>query len=139
MPENSQKRRHWMYILVITLLLAGGALTVATIAALLNQTVKEGVVMTGTINEDGTIGSVGGVLKKAKAAKEIGAIVVLVPKGQSTEINSIPEETFKDVIGLIYCETKYTKEVKYISKQLMKKSPMMRIFFWVNSKWIRNS
>jgi len=97
---------------------AGGALTVATIAALLNQTVKEGVVMTGTINEDGTIGSVGGVLEKAKAAKEIGAILILVPKGQSTEINSIPEETCKDILGLIYCETKYTKEVKYVSEEV---------------------
>jgi|MEHZ01.3.fsa_nt_MEHZ010764321.1_1 hypothetical protein len=29
MPTNIKKRRHWFYILVITLLLAGGALTVA--------------------------------------------------------------------------------------------------------------
>lgn len=29
MPTNIRKRRHWLYIFVITLLLAGGALTVA--------------------------------------------------------------------------------------------------------------
>ena len=29
MPTNIKKRRHWFYILVITLLLVGGALTVA--------------------------------------------------------------------------------------------------------------
>lgn len=29
MPTNIKKRRHWFYIFVIALLLAGGALTVA--------------------------------------------------------------------------------------------------------------
>ncbi|MDZ7542704.1 DUF2600 family protein, partial [Clostridium perfringens] len=29
-------------------------------------------------------------------------------------------------------------EVHHVSKRLMKGSPLMRVFFWVNSRWIRN-
>jgi len=49
---------------------AGAAMTVITIAAIKNQQVKNDVVITGTIREDGSIGLVGGILAKAKAAEE---------------------------------------------------------------------
>jgi uncharacterized protein len=62
---------------------AGAATAVATIAALENKKVKENVIMTGTINEDGSIGTVGGVFEKAKAANDAGAELFLVPQGQS--------------------------------------------------------
>lgn len=66
---------------------AGAALTVATIAALQGKEVAKEVMMTGTINPDGTIGPIGGALEKAKAAKAIGADLFLVPEGQSVEIS----------------------------------------------------
>jgi uncharacterized protein len=62
---------------------AGAALTAATIAALSNRTVNNTVMMTGTINPDGTIGPVGEILAKAGAAKDIGAEAFLVPVSQS--------------------------------------------------------
>ena len=62
---------------------AGAATTVATVAAIEGSKVKENVVITGTINEDGTIGAVGGILDKATAASESGADLFLVPEGQS--------------------------------------------------------
>lgn len=62
---------------------AGAATTVATIAALGNKIVKENIVITGTINEDGSIGPVRGIFQKAQAAHEAGAQLFLVPKGQS--------------------------------------------------------
>lgn len=65
---------------------AGAALTVATIAALLDKKTNSSVMMTGTMNPDGTIGPIGGVLEKAKAAKAMGAEVFLVPEGQSIEV-----------------------------------------------------
>lgn len=61
---------------------AGAAMTVATIAAIQGRTVPEDRVMTGTIEEDGTIGQVGGVLSKAYAAGEAGSNRFLVPEGQ---------------------------------------------------------
>jgi len=62
---------------------AGAATTVATIAALENKTVKDNVIITGTINDDGSIGPVGGILEKAQAANGAGAELFLVPHGQS--------------------------------------------------------
>ncbi|MCZ7372414.1 MAG: hypothetical protein O8C60_01950 [Candidatus Methanoperedens sp.] len=63
---------------------AGGALTVATIAAINKWTLKPGVVMTGMINPDGSIGPVGGIPFKLEAAAAENTTLFLVPEGQST-------------------------------------------------------
>jgi len=65
---------------------AGAAITIAILAALTNQTVKQGVYMTGTINRNGSIGAVGGIAAKALAAAEKDSEWFLVPEGQSTII-----------------------------------------------------
>jgi len=65
---------------------AGAALTVATVAALLGKDVNSSVMITGTINPDGTIGPIGGALEKAIAAKAIGAEKFIVPEGQSVDV-----------------------------------------------------
>lgn len=65
---------------------AGAALTLATIAALQNKSLREDIIITGTINHDGTIGPVQAILPKAKAAKENNASLFLVPLLQSREI-----------------------------------------------------
>ena len=65
---------------------AGAALTIATIAALLGQKPDNGVMITGTINHDETIGPVGEVFAKAVAARDIGAETLLVPLGQSEQV-----------------------------------------------------
>jgi uncharacterized protein len=65
---------------------AGASMTIATIGALTGRDIKTDVMMTGTINHDGTIGPVGEILAKAIAAKEIGAKTFLVPLGQSKQV-----------------------------------------------------
>ena len=65
---------------------AGAALTVATVAALSGRGINNSVMMTGTINHDGTIGPVSGILEKAMAARMVGAEMFVVPLSQSTEI-----------------------------------------------------
>jgi len=65
---------------------AGTALTIATIAAIWKKDIDQRVFITGAINHDGTIGPVGQVLEKAKAAKDAGARLLLVPLLQSQEI-----------------------------------------------------
>ena len=62
---------------------AGGALTVATIAAIKNWTLKPDVVMTGMINPDESIGPVGGIPFKLEAAAAKNATLFLIPQGQS--------------------------------------------------------
>lgn len=62
---------------------AGSALAIATIAALEGKNPKDNVMITGSINHDGSIGPVSAILEKAKAAKDIGADLFLVPLLQS--------------------------------------------------------
>jgi uncharacterized protein len=69
---------------------AGGAITVAILAALEGKDLNQGVYMTGTINNDGTIGDVGGIPYKALAAAEQGAKTILVPKGQANVVSYEP-------------------------------------------------
>jgi predicted S18 family serine protease len=62
---------------------AGAATTIAVLAALGNRRIKPDVYITGTIEEDGSIGQVGGVYYKTEAAAKKGAKLMLVPQGQS--------------------------------------------------------
>ncbi len=86
---------------------AGAALTLATIAAIEQIQPNKSVMITGTIDENGTIGQVGGVLEKAKAAKSVGATLFLVPVGEGTETVTGPIEKCVQKPNLMYCETKY--------------------------------
>ncbi|MEM5778451.1 MAG: S16 family serine protease [Candidatus Aenigmatarchaeota archaeon] len=97
---------------------AGAALTIATIAALKNEKIRDDVVITGTIEEDGTIGEVGGILEKAKAAKEIGANLFLVPKGQGEQTFLKPEESCIRKANFIFCETVYKQVTVNIGKDV---------------------
>ncbi len=73
---------------------AGAAMTVATVAALENWTVDQGVVMTGMINPDGSIGAVGGIPAKLNVSVRNGAHTFLIPPGQGniTEIVQVIEQ-----------------------------------------------
>ncbi|MCE8423187.1 MAG: hypothetical protein J5U17_03980 [Candidatus Methanoperedens sp.] len=84
-----QRSHDFYYIIDITSPIiggpsAGGALTVATIAAMNNWTLTPGVVMTGMINPDESIGPVGGIPYKLEAAASNNTTLFLVPQGQST-------------------------------------------------------
>ena len=62
---------------------AGAAITIATISAIIQEPIREGIAITGTIEIDGSIGPVGGIPEKAIAAAEAGIKLFLVPEGQS--------------------------------------------------------
>ena len=59
---------------------AGGAMTVATHAALIGAQIRQDVVMTGAILPGGKIGPIGGVIEKSIAASDSGAKYFLAPK-----------------------------------------------------------
>jgi len=61
---------------------AGGVMTIATIAALKSLSISDSVFMTGMIYPDGSIGPVGGIPEKIRAASNSNAKVFLIPKGQ---------------------------------------------------------
>jgi uncharacterized protein len=109
---------------------AGGAMAVGIIATLLNLTINRAVIMTGTINIDGSIGPVGGLMEKCQAAAEHNATMFLIPQGQSTiyiqktESESLPGgisivKTTPIKINLIeYANEKWNISVKEVENVL---------------------
>ena len=72
---------------------AGGAMTVLLISDISGKPINNKVLMTGTIEPDGSIGRIGGVSEKADAAGKYGAKIFLVPKGQGvTQVESCDEK-----------------------------------------------
>jgi uncharacterized protein len=62
---------------------AGMAMTVLLVIEIQNKPINDKILLTGTIQPDGSLGSVGGVPQKAEAAGKYGAKTFIVPKGQS--------------------------------------------------------
>jgi uncharacterized protein len=96
---------------------AGGALTVATIAAINKWTLKPGVVMTGMINPDESIGPVGGIPYKLEAAAAKNATLFLIPQGQSTVTIKKTVTTSKGAF-IITEEKEETVDVVKLGKKL---------------------
>lgn len=65
---------------------AGAAITILLYSMFLDLTIRKDIVITGTIQKDGRIGKVGGMVEKATAAAEMGATRFLVPEGQTTTV-----------------------------------------------------
>ncbi|MFB6088616.1 MAG: S16 family serine protease [Candidatus Aenigmatarchaeota archaeon] len=97
---------------------AGAMLAITTIKALQNESLKEKVTMTGTINQDGTIGPVGGILAKAYAAKEAGYETFLVPEGQGTRVYYEKSEDCREYKNLRVCSTDYEPKEMSIENEV---------------------
>ncbi|MBC7086528.1 MAG: ATP-dependent protease [Methanomethylovorans sp.] len=59
---------------------AGALMTLIMISALTNEQLNNSVTMTGTIDQYGNIGQIGGVIEKAQAAKDSGKELFLLPR-----------------------------------------------------------
>ncbi len=64
---------------------AGAAMTLLAVAMLKDKAIPKEVSMTGTINEDGSVGPVGGVFEKAKEASGTGVKLFMIPKGEAVQ------------------------------------------------------
>lgn len=82
---------------------AGAPMTVATVAALDNRTLNDDVAMTGTINQHGEVGRVGGIAGKTEAAAEAGFEKFLIPLGQSEQTVVETEIVCDDFLGIEIC------------------------------------
>jgi uncharacterized protein len=100
---------------------AGAATTIAVIAALEGKEIKKGVAITGTINQDGSIGRVGGILEKARAVADAGYNLFLVPKGQ-TKIKYYEKRIEKEPFGFgfVLYNTRYVPQVIDIREEIKK-------------------
>ncbi|MFQ5648212.1 MAG: S16 family serine protease [Candidatus Aminicenantales bacterium] len=96
---------------------AGAALTIATIAALQNKTLNPAVTITGTVEEDGSVGSAGGILEKARAAKEQGATLFLVPEGSMGIEGTERTKSCTVEDGTEYCRVEYVPKKVDITEE----------------------
>jgi len=62
---------------------SGAAMSLALISAIRGYDIPDDLTITGTIQEDGSIGPVGGIFAKAEAAAKSGVETFLIPNGQS--------------------------------------------------------
>ncbi len=65
---------------------AGAAMALLAISSLQDRPFPSNVAVTGTISGDGSIGPVGGVFEKAKAASASGIDLLLVPQGEGRQV-----------------------------------------------------
>jgi len=70
---------------------AGGIMTAAVVSLLEGWDMDDETVMTGMINPDGSIGPVGGIIKKIDAAASVGANRFLILEGQGTYTETVYE------------------------------------------------
>lgn len=76
---------------------AGAVIAVMLVAGLEEKQLDPDILVTGAIESDGTIGSVGGLQGKADAAADYGAEKLLVPGGQEFHNSRIEIEGVEDI------------------------------------------
>ena len=102
---------------------AGAAMTVLLAAELGGQTLgrstelEQSVVITGTVNSDGTIGPVGGVPEKAMAAGQYGAKILLVPLGQNVYTDQCCQKKQEGPIFYQSCQSQQKLLSDYMEKK----------------------
>lgn len=92
---------------------AGAAACLGVIALISNKSIREGVVITGTIELNGKIGKVSGIFEKAKAAADANYNMLLLPEGQSLLVYYEKENYKKEILPGYY-----VYKVTYVPKTL---------------------
>ena len=96
---------------------AGAAMAVSIATAVQNRTLDPTVSITGTVAADGTIGKVGSVIEKARAAKEAGVRTFLVAPGQRYETNMGRASWCEMRNGTEYCKVSYVETKTDLSER----------------------
>jgi len=102
---------------------AGAAIAVMITALLKGDSIRKDVGLTGTIDENGNIGPVGGILEKAIVAAENGIRVFLVPKGQSKIIKYVPVKKKVGILEWIYYKPMWVD----LEEELRKRGFFMKV------------
>lgn len=97
---------------------AGAAMGVATVLELENKTSRNDISITGTLDEYGNIGQVSGIIEKAKAAKDEGMNLFLVPRGQRMYTSYVQEKKCETYIFTTICKTETIPKTFDVEKQV---------------------
>jgi hypothetical protein len=71
---------------------AGALMTLLAIAAIGNKPLRGDITLTGTIDQNGKIGAVAGVVEKSRAAKDSGKSLILLPGENAKLVRYTPQE-----------------------------------------------
>lgn len=97
---------------------AGALMTLVMISALKNQPLDPFVTLTGTIDKDGHIGAVGGVIEKATAAQENKKTRFLIPKENSELVQYTTKRTSYGGLVLVERVPERISAQDYIQKNV---------------------
>ena len=97
---------------------AGSIMAVSTIAALQNKQLRQDVIITGSINQEGDVVDAGGLRAKAEAARKGQAKLFLVPKGSGSMMLNLTKTEQCGVYGeKIYCMINYPGELMSVGEE----------------------
>ena len=71
---------------------AGALMTILAISAINHQPLNTTITLTGTIDQAGHVGAIGGVIPKAQAAKDAGKTMILLPR-ENSQLMTYAERT----------------------------------------------
>ena len=105
---------------------AGALMTLLTISALEKQPIDQSLTLTGTIDINGHIGAIGGIVAKATAVKENGKTLFLIPQENqlitppvtitsNTGIFSVPQQPQQQVSARDYIEKNIGINITYVT------------------------
>ncbi len=97
---------------------AGALMTTLIIAALQNISLPDDITMTGTIDANGHVGEIGGVIEKAEAAKEAKKKIFILPRANSRIIKYEEEEEHIGLITIIRPRPVIIDARDYIEKNI---------------------
>lgn len=97
---------------------AGALMTTLLISTIEDIELNSSVTMTGTIKKDGSVGSIGGIVEKAKAAKEAGKTLLLLPESNKELIQWEEVRKTYGLISYVVQEPKKVDAKAYIEKEV---------------------
>jgi predicted S18 family serine protease len=107
---------------------AGSAMTLSLLSLVLEKEINQSVIITGSVDENGTILDAAEIYEKSKAAKKEGGKLMLVPIGTSS--NSVEYQKIRrcgnvdldffleDQMDKIYCETRFEERKINIGEEI---------------------
>jgi predicted S18 family serine protease len=104
---------------------AGALMTLLMIAAIDQTQPQDDLIMTGTIDQDGHVGAIGGVVEKATAAKKANKTLLLLPRENSQLVryseqtgnyfgHSVAQRNPEEVDAREYIESMIGIRVEYV-------------------------
>lgn len=97
---------------------AGALMTLLTISAIDNVRLNNSITLTGTIDSDGNVGAIGGVLEKSQAAKDGGKVLFLIPRENSELVIYKDEERNFHGFTVIESAPENVNTKEYIEKNV---------------------